>query len=56
VEVQGKPVEVANVERAKVMVECVVKEAVVDGKVKGLLLLRRRPLGRRARAGAYGGV
>lgn len=39
VEVEGKAVQVADVERAKVVVEGVVEQAVVDGEVEGLFPL-----------------
>lgn len=36
VELKGEPVQVADVEWAKVMVEVVIEEGVIDGKVIGL--------------------
>lgn len=48
-EVQGEAVQVADVQRAKVVVEGVVEEAVVDGEVEGCSLLGRAALRGRAR-------
>lgn len=45
VELECETVQVANVERAKVVVECIVKELVVDGKVAGRLAARSRCCG-----------
>ena len=46
-EVQGEAVQVADVQRAKVVVEGVVEEAVVDGEVEGRLpLVLPAPRGR----------
>ena len=50
-EVEGEAIEVADVERAEVMVEGVVEQTVVDGEVEGLLPLREAPL----RGAACGG-
>lgn len=44
-ELDGKPVEVANVQRAKVVVERVVQKSVIDGEVAGRVFVgdqRRR--------------
>ena len=56
VEVEGEAVQVADVQRAEVVVEGVVEEAVVDGEVEGLLGPPRvaAPRGRARRRGRVG--
>lgn len=60
-ELDGKPVQVANVQGAKVVVERVVQESVVDGEVAGRVLVgdqRRRSsavdISRRSFPGRFG--
>lgn len=56
VEVEGEAVQVADVQRAEVVVEGVVEEAVVDGEVEGLLGPPRLPAAPRGRARRRGRV
>lgn len=60
-ELDSKPVQVANVQRAKVMVERVVQQSVIDGEVAGRVFVgdqRRRSsavgISRRSFPGRFG--